>query len=193
VSAEATELELELAAADSLSLLGRLIPLRLVRTIPLADPAVGAELVIPVPGGVLWELLELAVSFRASAVAGQRRIGVAVTTPNGVRSFGSWADPTHPAFLLSTYNFAAGLGRSNFGGFLGVPLPSPPLVLSTGDTLATLTEGMDPADFYAACVLTVREWSPEAIRQQAEWIAHRVRAAAAPPAWMGNVGLEAAS
>jgi hypothetical protein len=152
-----------------------LLRLRLVRTLMVPSPGAGQELNAQVPGGVVWEILELAYTFATSAVVGGREPALRFANADGIHVFRSTIGGTQAASLTQRYNYAAGIGGPVIATNGVGMLPNPPLVMMPESLIASSTVNLDAGDVYSAIALTVREWTPEAIRTQAEWIAKRVR------------------
>lgn len=147
-----------------------LLRLRLVREIPLPQPLAGAEVRAVVPGGVIWEVLALRSTLTTSAVVANRVASVAITDADGVLTQRYFSTRSQAASGGAAYTFAAGLGASVANSGSDDPMPAPPPVALAGWTVATLTALLDVGDQWSSGVLLVREWSPQQIAVQAQWI-----------------------
>lgn len=147
------------------AVLRRLANARLLRQIKVAQPAVGAEWVQVVPGGVWWEVLAVAFLYTASAVAGNRVCSFQHQTQEGVRVAGFTNGAVQAATFSADYTYAAGIGSTISGNTILAPLPSPPLIVPGGDRLTSLTALRDVGDQYSNIVLTVVELAPDRITQ----------------------------
>lgn len=168
-----------MAAEDLLNTLTRaglyeLLRLRLVRVVPIPAPGAGAEVVATVPAGVVWELLTLRYRFATSAVVANRASRPVVRDADG-NSVAAIVTPfTQAASSTLDYDYLAGLGVNVGGGPTSQPLPAPPIVMLTGWTVRTVTANIDAGDSYTLASVTVREWSPDQVAAQAQWLGRQL-------------------
>jgi hypothetical protein len=162
--------------------LAELLRLRLVRTKALATPAAGADLALAVPAGVLWELLGFHTNFVTSAVVAARLVILRVRDADNVEQARLGPQATQAASLTQTYDWLAGYGVLNGNGRQQMPLPAPPLLVREGWSLSTVTALIDAGDQYAGAFVTVREWSPQQVLNEAAWIDRHLRDGEPAPA-----------
>lgn len=151
--------------------LRELLRLRLVLTVRPTLPAAGAEFVATVPAGVIWELIGLQATLTASAVVANRQPSLLVRDADQTQLARFGQPGTVTASTGATIEWWAGLGMTATVGPQMSGLPAPPLVLTAGAQLRSLTGGLDAGDQWSALVLTVRQWSPADVVQQAQWVA----------------------
>lgn len=114
-----------------------------------ADPAAGAEALITVPAGEIWELLSVLVVLVASAAAANRQAQLIID--DGTNILWQSDSPSNQiANETRTYVAGSGLERQD----VGVPTSTKQWALPTGLVLAggyrirTLTTAIDAGDNY---------------------------------------------
>lgn len=153
-----------------------LLNLRLLRTIPVANPAAGAEIVQVVPGGVVWEVLALRATLTTSAAVANRLTSLQLRDSDNRIAYEFPGAAVQAATLGVSYTWSSGYGTSTAVQGQQLPLPAPPPVVLAGGTVRTVTTLLDVADQWSAVVLTVREWSPAHVQQQTDWIGRQLLA-----------------
>lgn len=153
--------------------LTELLRLRLVRRLLVPAPLVGADFTFTLPAGGTYELLAVYWTFVTSAVVANRGPTVSLqdADSNFLARFGNGAAIV--ASSTARVSFTAGLGAPIGGGSYAAGLPVPPYVLQAGDKIASQTSSIDVGDQISAIIVTVRDWSPGLIAQQAGWINDR--------------------
>jgi hypothetical protein len=160
------ELEELAEGARSLALF-ELLRQRLVREVPVPNPAAGADFVATVPAGKTWELLSAFGLLTTSAAVANRDVRPRLTDPSQAVV---WELP----FLFDQVASSA----SRYGWIAGasvVGLPSPPAVLPENFSFRVSTLGLDVADQWSGVVLMVREWSMHTVIQNLDWLELRAR------------------
>lgn len=130
-----------------------------VRTIVATVPAAGAEVAETVPAGARWELLLFSARFAPQVTVGINRMPMLYAQLGGQNLFFVPIARTVDAPNVLSCNWSSGLGlqANTLSVFTATGLPvSIPLL--AGTVLATLTDGMQPADTYTSANYTVREW-----------------------------------
>lgn len=139
---------------------------RFPRIVKVAAPAVGAELVIPVPGGVVWKIEAIRAQLVTSATVATRlatmRAGDGSTTPI-IMPAGS----TQVASLTVVYEWLRGLSTAAGSGALGISAVGfGSALLPGGWQLQTVTANIDTdpstGDAWSAVSLYVVELRPPA-------------------------------
>lgn len=159
---------LELAALE-------LLRQRLVRTVAVPNPGAGLEWSAAVPSGAYWELLSIVATLSTSAVVANRapRFQVTDEQSNVIDSISGGTITT--AGGAARYSLMAGLGATITTGVGSSSLPSPPLLLLPGWSIVSSTVAIDAGDLWSGVRLQVREWTPHAVVQAAEWLAGHLR------------------
>lgn len=147
-----------------------LLKLRLVREIVVPSPAAGAEWIQAVPGGVLWEVLEVSYTFATSVVVANRVSQVVFANADLRSVFRTSPSVNQAASQSVPYAYGAGVGVVITALVLQGSFPSPPIVMSPGYTIRTSTGSIDAGDQYSNITLQVREWDETAIMQEAQEI-----------------------
>lgn len=151
-----------------------LLRLRLIRTLLVANPAAGAEIVALVPGGVSWEVLALRATLTTSAAVANRLPVLQLRDTDGKVAYEFPGAAVQAASLAVSYSWSAGYGTSTAVSGQQLPMPAPAPVVLAGGVVRTVTTLLDVADQWSAVVLTVREWSPAQVQQQADWIGRQL-------------------
>lgn len=157
-----------------------LLRLRLLRTIAVASPAAGAEIVALVPGGVFWEVIALRATLTTSAAVANRLPVLQLRDTDSRIAYEFPGAAVQAASLAVSYSWSSGYGTSTAVSGQQLPLPAPAPVVLAGGTVRTVTTLLDVADQWSAVVLTVREWSPSQIQQHADWIGRQQLTAELP-------------
>jgi hypothetical protein len=168
------ELEELAEGARSLALF-ELLRQRLVREVPVPNPAAGADFVATVPAGKTWELLSAFGLLTTSAAVANRDVRPRLTDPSQAVV---WELPflfDQVASSASRYGWIAGVGFAVQFGASVVGLPSPPAVLPENFSFRVSTLGLDVADQWSGVVLMVREWSMHTVIQNLDWLELRAR------------------
>ena len=139
--------------------LGQMVLQRLVRQIPVAQPAAGSDWTVAVPQGVTWELISVMFTLATSAVVANRGVRIIVKDNNGVISTNFQA----PGNIAANANALVGLGQG-YGDHLLTsgqygPLPTPAYPVPIGATILSSTSNLDAGDQYSSVVIVAREWS----------------------------------
>jgi hypothetical protein len=164
----------EIAGARETALF-ELLRLRLQREAAVASPAAGADWSIPVPAGAYWEPLAIVATLTTSAVVANR--GPRVIANDGGIAFASLPSPvsaTASAAWRFTWAHDGVLNQSSPAG-TGVMQAIPDLIVPGGGSLSVATNNLDVADQWSAIVVTVREWSPTAVRAALKWLEDHYR------------------
>jgi hypothetical protein len=164
----------EIAGARSLALY-ELLRQRLVKEVPVAAPAVGAEWAQAVPAGVAWEVLSVQQSLATSAVVATRNPMLRALDPSGNEVGRIGPAATLAGSLTNTYTYWPGFGYASSIGRAQMSLPDPALLLPAGFVLGSVTSALDVGDQYSAIVLMVREWQVREVLAAADWLADHVR------------------
>lgn len=144
----------------------RLLELRLVKRYPVVTPAAGAEFTKTVPGGVLWEVLEIFYTFVTSAIVANRSVSVAFQDADS-NYLGRFSNAqAYPAGQTSRITYSSGFGYAQGGGATAVGLPNPPYILQSGDKMLSQTSLIDVGDQISGIFITVREWSETDVVQE---------------------------
>lgn len=132
-----------------------------IRSIAVANPGAGVEIVINVPIGVAWEVIALRASFVASAVAATR-IPRLVYNDAALREFARMPNvlqATAAQTLIITW--AAGVNsRVSAGGLLevGTDIPNR-IIIGPGGRIQTTTAALQAGDTWIDITLGVREYN----------------------------------
>lgn len=148
---------------------------RLVKEVPVAQPAAGAEWSQAVPAGVAWEVLSVAEVLVASAVVANRSPSVQAVDPNGTGALRIPAGVTAAAGSTNRISFAAGYGDHLNSGAFSAGLPDPPIFVPAGWSLSSLTSALDVGDQYSAVILIVREWSIPGVQAGLDYLTEQLR------------------
>lgn len=137
----------------------RLLELRLVKPIKIANPAPGADWTTTVPGGVVWELLSITGLLTASATVANRNPSWRISDQDNNLIFRYASGGQITATQGGTYTSSVGLGNVITTQGIQAPLPSPPIPILAGWKIAVITSGIDATDQWSGVFLVVREWS----------------------------------
>lgn len=167
-------MELGDAVGGALELgLAELLRLRLVQTIPVANPAVGADWSAKVPPGCAWEVLGVKATLTTDAVVANRAPALVLSDPNRVVHVVP-SGIAQAASLADVYEWAIQYASPTVGSpTVGILLPLPAIPLSEGSTIASLTAAIDPGDQWSNVVLVVRQWSLTDVEAAAGWLSRR--------------------
>lgn len=121
-------------------------------------PAAGVEITETVPAGARWDLLTMNCQLVTSAVAGARRVSLAILGSGGtVAQCLATADLA--AASTGTFTFAPGLTPADYAArdlhVSGLPQR---VLLRAGDQFSTVTYGLLGGDQYSQPRYFVREW-----------------------------------
>lgn len=127
------------------------------RVIPVADPAIGSDWSLNVPGGVLWYVESIKARITTSATVASRRVAIVVTDGSlEVFRVGEAANLT--AGVTANYNWLRNVATQGAASFTnGVLRTFPSVPILGGWSIGTSTENMDPNDHYNLIVLYVLE------------------------------------
>lgn len=141
----------------------------------VASPAAGAEWSLAVPARTTWEVLSVRHKLTTSAVVANRAAGLKVSDPNGLTLYQLSPQAVIAASLNSFIDFLPGLGATEAIQQQQALLPTPAPILTEGWTIGSLTGNIDVGDQYSGIVLTVREWTLDAMERSSEWLAEQLR------------------
>lgn len=151
---------------------------RLLRTVPIAAPAAGAEWSQTVPGGEVWRPVAVVMTLVTDANVAARRPRLVYDdgTTQLVRVQTAQGPGATQAF---TYSFAVGLGYSQAGGTAqdestGIP----DIPLQGGWRIRSSTVNLQVGDQYSVITLLVSRYSPSDLAQQVLDIDHELSATA---------------
>lgn len=122
------------------------------------DPAAGAEPVLTVPAGVVWELISLNVTLVTAATAANRRVHFAITDGFGgsVNCFSSIDQTASTTRLYSGANFGHLPDEADDNDIvINVP---PNLLLIEGGDISTETTNLQAGDNFTALRATFKEY-----------------------------------
>jgi hypothetical protein len=148
---------------------------RLVKEVPVASPAAGAEWSTVVPAGTTWELLSVQETLATSAVVANRVASVQVPDASAARVLRIAGGGLDAASLTTMETFAAGLGTTENVSHHQAPLPAPPAILPGGWQVGSLTTNIDVGDQYSAILVVVREWSTQNVQASLDWLIDTLR------------------
>lgn len=145
-----------------------MLGMQLVRSVPVAQPAAGAEWTQPVSPGAIWEVLAIRARLTTSATVANRTASVVYLDADG-----NELDRFGPAGVIAassaaTFCWSQGYGATNTQGPNHAPLPTPALPLIGGWSVKSLTSNIDATDQLSGLILTVREWTLGRIEQFTE-------------------------
>lgn len=141
----------------------------------IANPAAGKSFGLPVPGGWAWSPVSLRFTIKASAQAGERRVGLFVKDGGGNTLLEILPESVVEPSKTATYSFArdavGALGVKNANSSFAMPL----VVLEHGWELGDATTGLQTEDQIEGITLWVEQFeiafdhtldeAQEAIRQ----------------------------
>lgn len=152
------------------AILASLMPLRVVRPFVQANPAAGTEVVLTVPGGVVWELLSVRATFTASAAVANRRPSLRITDADGLDYQRYHTRVDIAAAGVANYNWITGLGYQDTVEPALYGLPALPFPLPQSWAIRTVTSAIDVADQWSNVRVVVREWAADRIADVVSWI-----------------------
>lgn len=122
------------------------------------NPAAGADISIAVPSGAIWRPVSLRATL-TTAVAVANRLVSATYQSAGNVLMESPSNFTQAASIVNTYNFfdSAQYLATPFNLRTVAPLPSNTF-LQRGNTINTVTTGIQAADQWSSVILLVQEW-----------------------------------
>lgn len=127
------------------------------RGLRVFSPGGGLQIGFAVPTNARWRVNSAFAQLTTDAVVGNRHVGIQVISA-GANVFVGWCPDVQPASTLRTYGastFTATPLTDPATGML--PLPAG-VVLLAGNSLNTITFGMDAADSWAEMDISVEEW-----------------------------------
>lgn len=128
---------------------GRVLP-GVKQAIAIPEPPAGSEWSLTVPGGEQWMPLSLHYVLTTSAAVGNRYPGVAVYCA-GLEVYRAICVTAIAAGDVIDYTAVAGSGIVNGGTTAGIGMVQFPFVyLNAGDSLSSLTPGLQAGDQYSA-------------------------------------------
>jgi hypothetical protein len=145
-----------------------MLGMQLVRSVPVAQPAAGAEWTQAVPPGAIWEILNIRFQLVTSAVVANRTSSLLVRDGDTAIAARFGPQSTQGATTTVQHNFSSGYGATNSQGLQAAPLPVPPIIMPGAWSLASFTSNLDVGDQYSGIVLAVREWTLGRIEQFTE-------------------------
>lgn len=137
-------------------------------TIPLVVtvPAAGADWVVKVPGGSVWELLSVRATLTTSAVVANRVPQLNYLDADGQPYASFPAGGNTPASSNFAFNWVQGIGYQNAVNPFVIGLPATPIPLSPGFRITVATVGIDVTDQWSTIRMLVRQWSEAEIAQE---------------------------
>lgn len=127
------------------------------RTIPVVQPAAGAQWSFTVPGGVVWVVRAIGATLTTSAVAGTRTVGVEVTDGN-VGVAGAVHSRTLAASLTQRFYWMTEYSASPAGAAGGIASDSYPIMpMPAGWTLTSKAAAFDVGDQWSNVQLLVTQ------------------------------------
>lgn len=129
-----------------------------MRSVQQANPAAGADFVVTVPTGALWELIAVSAQL-VTAVAVANRAARLVIDDGANTLFAVPNTTVQAASLTTTYSYGAGAGgpMSTDAAFQEAPLPNN-VLLPAASRIRSSTGAIQAADQWGAISLLVREW-----------------------------------
>lgn len=126
------------------------------------SPAAGADVVLTVPNGVLWDVNTLTALFTAGAAAANRLVGFFVKDHEGRTVYTYQTTTALTANQTTTFTFSedfhTGMQTPANGSIILGPSPQP--LLLPGWTFGTVTAAIAAADQWSAVTIWVEEWLP---------------------------------
>lgn len=148
---------------------------RLVKNVPVADPAAGADWSVTVPAGVTWELLSFHTRLATSAAVANRFPSWLVKDPDGNEWQRIVQFSAATAGQTEAISGVSGFGDHVTGGTTIMPMQTPPIVMPSGHKLVGGTSSIDVADQYSQTIVTVREWSIQQVQRNLDTISGWIR------------------
>ena len=136
-----------------------LLAQRLVKPIIVPNPAVGTEILVKVPGGVIWEVLSLRFRLVTSAAVANRVVNVIYTDNDNTEYVRMPTHTNQAASATVDFNFWPGVATEVVTTPMVFAIPTPPIPMVAGYRIQTATAAIDVGDQYSAVRLLVREWS----------------------------------
>lgn len=128
------------------------------KVVPVAAPAVGAEIAIPMTGIGSWLILTVLFDLVTSAVAGNR--APSLTVDDGTTVYQRYGtEAVQAASLTNHYSaFIGSPGAIPTGNVTPLDFPATGIYLPAGSNLRTSTQNKDGGDQYTAISLYVIEF-----------------------------------
>lgn len=165
---------LDTAGAQDLAIF-ELLRQRLVKSVPVANPAAGADWNAVVPAGCAWELLSAEGTLTTSAAVANRVPNLRIRDAAGLELSRIGPQAVQAATLVGVFSYLVGFGTVAGVSGQQMPLPSPPFFLPSGWQVGSVTTAIDVADQWSAVTLAVREWSGRAVLLALEWLRNHTR------------------
>lgn len=163
------ELEETIAGAQALALY-ELLRQRLVKEIPVAAPAAGAEWNTAVPSGTAWELLSVRDQLVTSAVVANRVATLRARDADGAELWRIPPVAVQAAGATVRRSYLPAFGYSTAVEHETLGLPAGPQFLAAGWQVGSITAAIDVGDAYTGVLLVVREWGSTAVRTALDWL-----------------------
>ena len=129
-----------------------------VRNVQIPNPAAGAEFKVTVPSGVMWRIATGQATL-TTAVTVSTRIPQIQLTSQGVNVGVYTGTETDPASTTAFVTFSQTLpSAAAASGSVNSVIALPTYTLAEGDTLASLTAGIEATDQYSAITILVEEF-----------------------------------
>lgn len=146
---------------------------RLVKAVPVAQPAAGADWSASVPAGAAWELLHVKATLTTGAAVANRGPVVRVQDNSG-NDFDAYpAAAVQAASLAAEFGWEAGYGAAVTAILNVASMSEPPPLAPQGGLVKVVTANLQAADQWSGILLTVREWSIVSVSQAAEWFSRK--------------------
>lgn len=146
---------------------------RLVRTVPVANPAAGADWIATPPQGCAWELLHVKAILQTSAVVANRGPVVRLRDNAGLDLDAYPAAAVVAASLTVEQGWEAGLGAAVTAILNVSSMSEPPPLVPLAGSVRSLTANLDVGDQWSGIVLTVREWSLAGLTSAVDWFGRK--------------------
>lgn len=148
---------------------------RLVKRVPVASPAAGAEWSAQVPSGAVWIVDSITALLTTSAVVANRSPDLQVTDNDGALLSAVPPPASIAASLAARYYWLRTIAAAWAAGANKQPTPLPTTILPAGAIIKSSTLNLDVGDAWTAIVLYVIELTEHSILAQADWIEERAR------------------
>ena len=131
-------------------------------TIPVASPAVGAEIVITVPNNTIYRILALTFRFTTAAVVATRR--VTLQLDDGTNIIGRNPATSDTQLISTIYDYYSPGGYAGIAvtgaasKIVGIAQPQANVFVPAGYRLQTKTDAIDPGDQYSNVFIYVHEF-----------------------------------
>jgi hypothetical protein len=129
-----------------------------VHDIIVADPAAGANWIATVPAPQRWRLKSVLYTFTCSGVAANRRSRLVVLGEFGQQNVNTQPVLQQIAGSTNTYSYFNGAPFVVPVAGVNVALPLPDVVLHSGGSISSSTNGLDAGDQYSGIALQVESW-----------------------------------